>query len=152
MYDKRDSRGEIVVSHIMSKFNKDASEQDKTNAKIKIDENEEQTIAPLEKVQRVDGMGYLYKIRELVPSGNTSEFYKQLGKILNDYLFIKYNIKPSEIEVYARQNENISVPLHKLKSLVDNCTTGMYTPIFNMEEALGHRLDALDVLNKLESY
>ena len=119
---------------------------------IKTNEDEVLPVAPIEKVQRVDGMGYLYKIRELVPSGNTSEFYKQLGKILNDYLLIKYVIKPSEIDEFARQNENISIPLHKLKSLVDNCTTGMYTPIFNMEEALGHRLDSLDVLNKLESY
>lgn len=38
VYDKRESRGEIFVSHIMSKFGKDASEQDKTNAKTKIDE------------------------------------------------------------------------------------------------------------------
>ncbi|MBA2613631.1 MAG: peptidylprolyl isomerase [Bacteroidetes bacterium] len=38
IYDKRDSRGEIFVSHIMAKFGKDASEQDKANAKTKIDE------------------------------------------------------------------------------------------------------------------
>jgi peptidyl-prolyl cis-trans isomerase SurA len=38
VYDKRPYRGEIFVSHIMTKFSKDASEQDKTNAKTKIDE------------------------------------------------------------------------------------------------------------------
>lgn len=38
VYEKRDSRGEIFVSHIMAKFGKDATEQDKTNAKTKIDE------------------------------------------------------------------------------------------------------------------
>ncbi|MEO6302177.1 MAG: peptidylprolyl isomerase, partial [Bacteroidia bacterium] len=38
VYDKRDSRGEIFVSHIMSKFGKDATEKDKANAKAKIDE------------------------------------------------------------------------------------------------------------------
>jgi peptidyl-prolyl cis-trans isomerase SurA len=38
IYDKRDSRGEIFVSHIMAKFGKDATEQDKANAKTKIDE------------------------------------------------------------------------------------------------------------------
>lgn len=38
VYDKRESRGEIFVSHIMAKFGKDATEQDKANAKTKIDE------------------------------------------------------------------------------------------------------------------
>ncbi len=38
VYDKRDSRGEVSASHIMVKLNKDASEQDKKNAKTKIDE------------------------------------------------------------------------------------------------------------------
>jgi peptidyl-prolyl cis-trans isomerase SurA len=38
VYDKRANRGEIVVSHIMAKFPKDGTEQDKANAKTKIDE------------------------------------------------------------------------------------------------------------------
>lgn len=38
VYDKRPTRGEIVVSHIMAKFPKGASDQDKANAKTKIDE------------------------------------------------------------------------------------------------------------------
>jgi peptidyl-prolyl cis-trans isomerase SurA len=38
VYDKRDSRGEITVEHIMVKVPKGASDQDKANAKIKIDE------------------------------------------------------------------------------------------------------------------
>ena len=38
VYDKRLSRGEISVEHIMSKISKDATEQDKVNAKTKIDE------------------------------------------------------------------------------------------------------------------
>ncbi len=38
VYDKRQSRGEISVEHIMAKIGKDASEQDKANAKTKIDE------------------------------------------------------------------------------------------------------------------
>lgn len=38
IYDKREGRGEIFVSHIMAKFGKDATEQDKANAKTKIDE------------------------------------------------------------------------------------------------------------------
>ena len=36
VYDKRPSHGEITVAHVMSKFSKDATEQDKANAKTKI--------------------------------------------------------------------------------------------------------------------
>ncbi|MGZ3921860.1 MAG: peptidylprolyl isomerase, partial [Bacteroidia bacterium] len=38
VYDKRPNRGEITVEHIMVKLPKDATEQDKTNAKTKINE------------------------------------------------------------------------------------------------------------------
>lgn len=38
VYDKRENRGEVFVSHIMAAFPKNATEQDKTNAKTKIDE------------------------------------------------------------------------------------------------------------------
>ncbi len=38
VYDKRKSRGEIIVSHIMVKFPKNPSDQDKANAKTKVDE------------------------------------------------------------------------------------------------------------------
>jgi len=38
VYDRRISRGEMTAAHIMAKFSKDASEQDKANAKTKIDE------------------------------------------------------------------------------------------------------------------
>ncbi|MES2681162.1 MAG: peptidylprolyl isomerase [Bacteroidota bacterium] len=38
VYDKRASKGEISVEHIMAEIRKDANEQDKANAKKKIDE------------------------------------------------------------------------------------------------------------------
>lgn len=38
VYDRREARGEISVEHIMAKFPKNASDQDKANAKTKIDE------------------------------------------------------------------------------------------------------------------
>lgn len=41
VYDKRPNRGEITVEHIMVKFPKDATEQDKANAKAKINELKE---------------------------------------------------------------------------------------------------------------
>src|SRR5262249_23216871 len=38
VYDRRDNKGEITAAHIMVKFPKNASEQDKANAKTKADE------------------------------------------------------------------------------------------------------------------
>jgi peptidyl-prolyl cis-trans isomerase SurA len=38
VYDKRNNRGEITVAHIMAKFPKNPTDQDKANAKTKIDE------------------------------------------------------------------------------------------------------------------
>lgn len=38
IYDRRANRGEVAVSHIMAKFPKNASDQDKANAKLKIEE------------------------------------------------------------------------------------------------------------------
>lgn len=38
IYDRRANRGEIAVSHIMAKFPKNASDQEKANAKLKIEE------------------------------------------------------------------------------------------------------------------
>lgn len=38
VYDRRANRGEITVAHIMSKISKDATDQDKANAKTRIDE------------------------------------------------------------------------------------------------------------------
>jgi len=38
VYDKRANKGEIVVAHIMAKFPKDGTDQDKANSKTKIDE------------------------------------------------------------------------------------------------------------------
>ncbi|MCE3260465.1 MAG: PpiC-type peptidyl-prolyl cis-trans isomerase, partial [Bacteroidetes bacterium] len=38
IYDKRKYRGEITVAHVMAKFPKDATEQDKANTKTKISE------------------------------------------------------------------------------------------------------------------
>lgn len=41
VYDRRPSRGEITVEHIMAKFPKNATDQEKANAKTKIDELKE---------------------------------------------------------------------------------------------------------------
>ncbi len=100
--------------------------------------------------RKPDGGEFLYKIHGLLPDENTSSFYKQLGKNLDGYLFHKFKIQPSQINDFAEQHLTLSPLLHQLKMLMKNCTLGMYTPVFRMEEALQHRLEAIDVLEKLE--
>ncbi len=96
------------------------------------------------------GMEYLYKINELEPSENTSAFYKQLNKYLSDYLYQKFQIQPADLTTYADQHLNVAVPLHQFRTLIDDCTLGMYTPVFSMDEALQHRRQAIEVVEKLE--
>jgi hypothetical protein len=37
-----------------------------------------------------------------------------------------------------------------LNTLMQNCMLGMYTPVFTIDEAMEHRLLAIEILNKLE--
>jgi hypothetical protein len=97
-----------------------------------------------------DASEYLYAIRELQPDGNSSLFYKNLCKNLHAYLQNKFGIEPSQLSYYIQtQSENAAL-LEQLKVLLDNCSLGMYTPVFSIEEAMQHRLQAIEVLQKLE--
>ena len=96
------------------------------------------------------GLEYLYKIRSLEPEENTASFYKQLDKNLSDYLNRKFQIGPSDINIFAALNPNIAPALLQVRLLLDECTLGMYTPAFSMEQAMEHRRLAMDNLEKLE--
>ncbi|HEX8462728.1 MAG TPA: hypothetical protein VF623_14915, partial [Segetibacter sp.] len=93
---------------------------------------------------------YLFAIRELQPDGNSSQFYKQLCKNLHAYLHAKFNITAAQLPMYTEQHLQKAVPLQQLKALLDDCSLGMYTPVFSIEEAMQHRLDAIEVLHRLE--
>jgi len=94
---------------------------------------------------------YLYKIRELQPELNSSLFYKQLCNHLRDYVRAKYQIEPSHLQSYIEdQHQEQEEYLQQLKGLLDDCSLGMYTPVYTIEEAMQHRLVAIQVLSALE--
>lgn len=93
---------------------------------------------------------YLFCIRELQPEQNNAAFYKQLSKNLQGYLQAKYNITPAEIPMYVQQHPATATYLQQLANLLHDCNQGMYTPVFTVDEALQHRLQSIDVINKLE--
>jgi preprotein translocase subunit SecG len=93
---------------------------------------------------------FLYNIRELQPGVDSSFFYKLLCKNLHSYLSSKFNIVPGQLPFYLEQHPEKEVSLLQLKRLLDNCSLGMYTPVFTIEEAMQHRLDAIQVLSQLE--
>lgn len=93
---------------------------------------------------------YLYKVRELQPEPDSSLFYKSLCKNLHAYLKCKFNIEEAALPLYIEQHPQIAINLKELKRLIDDCNLGMYTPAFNVEEAMQHRLWAIEILSRLE--
>lgn len=93
---------------------------------------------------------FLYKIRELQPEANSSTFYKSLCVNLLEYLRSKFNIDASQLPQYIEKHPENADAMQLLKSLLDDCSLGMYTPVFTIEEAMQHRLLAIEVLGRFE--
>jgi preprotein translocase subunit SecG len=100
--------------------------------------------------EAIDTSRYIYEIKDLQPDSNSSAFYKDLYKNLNLYIQAKYNIAPANVSEYIQERLKYDFNFHQLNSLLQNCSLGMYTPVFTIEEAMEHRLLAIEVLNKLE--
>jgi hypothetical protein len=93
---------------------------------------------------------YIYQIKDLQPETNSSAFYKELCKHLNLYIRDKYSIAPANVTDYVQERLKYDFTFDQLNSLLENCSLGMYTPVFTIEEAMEHRLLAIEILNKLE--
>jgi hypothetical protein len=63
---------------------------------------------------------------------------------------VKYNISAAEVGAYVKERMKEDFTFDQLNALLHNCNLGMYTPVFSMEEAMEHRLLAIEILNKLE--
>ncbi len=98
----------------------------------------------------VDTDQFIFQVRELEPNNDGPAFYKQLHRSISAWLLGKYNISVSEIDAFSEQNSDKAVALQKLSSVLQNCSLGMYTPMYNFEEAMQHRLMALEAMNHLE--
>jgi peptidyl-prolyl cis-trans isomerase SurA len=73
IYDKRPNQGEITVAHIMAKLPKDASDRDKDNTKVKINELKE----------KVKAMGFEEVARQFSDDKQTSDKGGQLSPFRN---------------------------------------------------------------------
>lgn len=104
-----------------------------------------------EEIKKPDNSEFLYAIRELQPDNDSSFFYKQLSKNLCSYIHNKYNIEPGDLPSYIERHPELATSLYQLKDLTDNCSLGSYTPVFTVEQAMQHRLEAIELLNRLEN-
>lgn len=93
---------------------------------------------------------YLYKIRELQPSSDSSSFYKMLCKNLQQYLQSKFGIEAGQLPEYINNHPESATDLTLFKGILDDCSLGMYTPMYTIEQAMQHRLLAIEVLCRLE--
>lgn len=100
--------------------------------------------------ETIDTPRYIYEIKDLQPDSNSSAFYKELYKNLNLYIQAKYNIAPAGVTDFIHERVKDNYTFNQLNALLQNCSLGMYTPVFTIEEAMQHRLLAIEILNKLE--
>ena len=97
-----------------------------------------------------DAARYLYATRELQPDEDSSGFYKQLNQNLLSYLHEKFGINSDQLPAYIEMHPELAPSLLQLKELHENCNLGMYTPVFTVDQAMQHRLEAIKVLSDLE--
>jgi hypothetical protein len=100
--------------------------------------------------ESTDTSRYIYAIKDLQPDSNSAAFYKELYKYLNTYIREKYNIAPANVPDFINDRLKYNFAFDQLNSLLQNCSLGMYTPVFTIEEAMEHRLLAIEILNRLE--
>lgn len=113
-------------------------------AAIKKDEKQDEN-------KKSEASEFLYAIRELQPDDNSSAFYKQLSQNLRSYIHRKFNIEYEQLPLYIEQHPENAGLLKQLKELTEDCRVGIYTPVYTIEQAMQHRLEAIEVLSKLES-
>lgn len=93
---------------------------------------------------------FVYAIRALQPENNSSIFYKELSKNLSSFVRNKFNIEPADLPLYTEEHPENGALLRQLKELIDNCSIAMYTPV-TIEQAMNNRLEAIELLNRLEN-
>ncbi len=96
-----------------------------------------------------DTTQFIHYINHLNPLEDEA-FYKQLHRHILSFLQTRFFIEESQLVGFANSHAAESNALHQLNTLLSECRLGMYTPIFNTEEALNHRRVAIELLTKLE--
>jgi hypothetical protein len=118
-------------------------------AAVKATPKEEKIMTAVQTAPK-DTSRFIYAIKDLQPDHNSSYFYKDLCSNLNQYIQAKYNVPASGVQDYIKQRMKEDFTFDQLNSLLENCSLGMYTPVFTIDEAMEHRLLAIEILNRLE--
>ena len=105
---------------------------------------------PAAEMEQPDAASHIFQVRELWPQQDTSHFYKQLYKYVNAYIESRLKIKPHELPQFTLNYNGYKEPLEKLQELLNDCTLGMYTPVYTIDEAMQHRLMAIEIMNSVE--
>jgi hypothetical protein len=100
-------------------------------------------------VAALDTEQFIHYIRHSNPMEEGPAFYKNLHRHISSYLKAKFNISPDDIDAFA-QSRSDAYTLGKIKTLLSQCNLAMYTPLYNVEEAMTHRIDAIRLLSNLE--
>jgi hypothetical protein len=103
-----------------------------------------------EAVVETDTNQFIFRIRELQPQEDQPNFYKLLCKNIHGFVEAKFHIKPSALREYILNHQGDTTLLEQLQTLLDHCSLGMYTPLYTIDEAMQHRLLAIEVLCKLD--
>lgn len=98
----------------------------------------------------IDTDQFVFEIRELEPGVDGPSFYKKLDRSLTAWLLGKYNMATTELSGYAVQHPDQAHSILTIAQVLDSCRVGMYTPMYNVEEAMQHRMMALEAINHLE--
>ena len=107
------------------------------------------TTPPVE-VAQDDTSKYLLQIRELWPGENTATFYKQLCNNVNGFINARLQIQPAQLGGFMLKHPAHQDALQQLQNLLDHCSLGMYTPIYTIDEAIQHRLKAIETLSRID--
>lgn len=92
---------------------------------------------------------HLFKIRNLQPENDVQFFYKLLHRYLEEFTKERLKIDPSQLQLYIIEHPFDAAPLQQLQTLLNHCSVGRYTPVYSLEEAMQHRLQAIEVVNRL---
>lgn len=111
--------------------------------------NDEVKPSPVIAAPVFDGSQYIHAISELNPLEDGS-FYKLLRKNIVCYLTAGYKVNEDELPTLAQKYPEQAETMHDLNKLLRDCSLGMYTPLYNTEEAMRHRLSAIDLLSRLD--
>ena len=96
-----------------------------------------------------DAVQFINYIKHSNPVEEGPTFYKQLHRHITSYVKAKFDMGVDDIDAIATTHPDEET-FSSIKSLLNQCNLAMYTPIYNVEEAMHHRLQAISLLNKLE--